>query len=385
MIAMNNAGGLILSFCKPDVGILCLLCCLAFSAQACKKGESQIPDWVVYPEKEWVKIRPEQAGFHEANFNKILSNAQARGAKFGGEVHDNNKWGAVLTRGGYLVHTWGDPDYKFQSASLGKAFTRAVLGLAIDEGLVKPDDFINKTWTGKGQLSHPHKYLNEGFHKYLTWRHLLMHRGGFPVTNGYYWRKGMHAKISPFPKWAKPTGDPFYDNYAHIRPGTRKSYSSGGYWRFAQALTALWNNDIKKVLDEKLFGHMGIPADRWDWTPGKIVHDTKDWYPNMPGYGDFIDPPYEINGHVVRGGPGWVVMSPKDLARFGLLIATGGIWKGKRLISADWIRGHSGGNGSKVDGDRNIYISFAKVTAEGVPYKPFKKVIVAPVVVPARP
>jgi len=195
----------------------------------------------------------------------------------------------------------------------------------------------------------------------------------------------MHAKISPFPKWAKPTGDPFYDNYAHIRPGTRKSYSSGGYWRFAQALTALWNNDIKKVLDEKLFGHMGIPADRWDWTPGKIVHDTKDWYPNMPGYGDFIDPPYEINGHVVRGGPGWVVMSPKDLARFGLLIATGGIWKGKRLISADWIRGHSGGNGSKVDGDRNIYISFAKVTAEGVPYKPFKKVIVAPVVVPARP
>lgn len=41
---------------------------------------------------------------------------------------------------------------------------------------------------------------------------------------------------------------------------------------------------------------IGIPADRWDWVPGKVVHDEIHWYPNMPGYGDFIDPPYEIGG-----------------------------------------------------------------------------------------
>ena len=62
------------------------------------------------------------------------------------------------------------------------------------------------------------------------------------------------------------------------------------------------------MLDERLFSHMGIPAGRWNWTPGQVVHDTPDWYPDMPGYGGFIDPPYEIDGHVVRGGPGWVLM-----------------------------------------------------------------------------
>jgi CubicO group peptidase (beta-lactamase class C family) len=125
-------------------------------------------------------------------------------------------------------------------------------------------------------------------------------------------------------------------------------YSSGGYWRLAQPLTAVRTKDLKQVLDERLFSDMDIPTDRWDWTPGQIVHDTEDWYPRTPGYGLFLDPPYRISGYVVRGGLGWVVMSPRDLARFGLLVATGGMWKGKRLISS--VRGHNGGNGSNVGG-----------------------------------
>lgn len=113
-------------------------------------------------------------------------------------------------------------------------------------------------------------------------------------------------------------------------------------------LAAMWKKDLKQVLDECIMSHLGIPVDRWDWTPGQVVHDNRDWYPTMPGYGAFLDPPYHINGQVVRGGPGWVVMSAKDLARWGLLVATGGHWKGKRLISS--IQGHGGGNGSHAGG-----------------------------------
>ncbi len=63
-----------------------------------------------------------------------------------------------------------------------------------------------------------------------------------------------------------------------------------------------------------------------------MVHDTRDFYPEIPGYGEYVDPPYEIAGHVVQRRAGWIVMSSEDLARFGLLIATGGVWKGKRLV-----------------------------------------------------
>ena len=47
-------------------------------------------------------------------------------------------------------------------------------------------------------------------------------------------------------------GDPDYDNYAHAAPGSVSRYSSGGYWRLSQALTAIWKKDLKQVLDERI-------------------------------------------------------------------------------------------------------------------------------------
>jgi CubicO group peptidase (beta-lactamase class C family) len=347
------------------------------------KANSAVPKWVVYPDKQWTEVTPVQAGFNAKKFKKLIATSSPKGANFGGEVHDGNNWGAVLTRGGYLVYTWGNPDYKYQSASLGKAFTWALVGLAVDEGLINPDEPIWKSWSGEGQLSHPHKYLYHGYHKTLTWRHLLNNQGGFPITGGHNWSRKRNPRY-PFyniPKWAKWTGDPIFDNYAHCKPGVRKHYSSGGYWRLSQALTAIWKKDLKQVLDERIFRHIGISVDNWDWTPGKVIYDTIDWYPSMLGYGKFIDLPYEIDGHIVRGGPGWIVMSPRDLARFGLLVATGGIWKDRRLISPEWIRGHAGGNGSLVEGDRATYISLGIVCSKGFPSKEaFKNAIVGPVV-----
>ncbi len=174
------------------------------------------------------------------------------------------------------------------------------------------------------------------------------------------------------PMWAKWTGDPFYDNYSHAEPGTVATYSSGGIWRLSQALTAVWNRDIKHVLDEKLFRHIGIPADQWDWLPGRTIHENRDFYPRMRGYGDFIDPPYEINGHSIRGGGGWVVMSAANLARFGLLVATRGVWQGKQLISPEWLRSHAGGNGSWAGGFPDTYIAVGRVLPPS-PVSPLSK------------
>ncbi len=106
---------------------------------------------------------------------------------------------------------------------------------------------------------------------------------------------------------------------------------------------------------------MGIEPDDWEWTLGKTMHDNTDAYPRMPGYGLFLDPPYEINGNAVVGGQ-WVIMGAKDLARFGLLVATGGIWEGKRLIGR--AQGHGGGNGSYMTGIGGPTIgSIAQVTS----------------------
>ena len=198
----------------------------------------------------------------------------------------------MLTRGGYLVHEWGDRSYRFHTASVGKAFSWALIGFAAEDGLLDPDEPINRSWTGEGQLSHPHKYLDRGHHERLTWKHVIgpkeksEHHGGFAIELGLRWMRresGVREIIPGVPDWAKWTGDPFYDLYSHAEPGTVALYSSAGFWRLSQALTAVWGRDLKDVLDERLFGKIGIHPDSWDWLPGGYVKDQKVLLPHHTG------------------------------------------------------------------------------------------------------
>ena len=337
----------------------------------------KIPDWVTFPEEDWEAVNLIEAGIDSHGFNSWISKLHVKGSDFGGEDHSGNKFGTVITRGGYLVHVWGDRYYKFHTASVGKILCWVLLAYAIEDGLVDPDELINKIWTGEGQLSHPHKYLNQGYHKSLTWRHLIgfkfgtLHYGGFPIELGVRWREkrtGLeNVNTMPgIPDWSIWTGDPSYDLYAHAEPGTVGLYSSAGFWRLGQALTVLWNRDLKEIVDERLFSKIGIPSDRWDWYTGRTVKEQKYFYPNIPDSYTYLDPPFEINGNPVRSGPGWIVISASDLARFGHLIATRGNWKGEQIISHKWLRGHGGGNKSGVSGENVHYTSIGMVTTSGI-------------------
>ena len=72
-----------------------------------------VPDWVTYPDGEWVEITPEEAGLDVPAWCGLLAERDVRGASWEGDVHEGDDWGTVFTRGGYLVHTWGNGDYKY--------------------------------------------------------------------------------------------------------------------------------------------------------------------------------------------------------------------------------------------------------------------------------
>lgn len=339
-----------------------------------------LPEWVTFPRAEWTRITPEEAGLDPRGFEAFIASLDVRGADFGGEDHTGERFGAVLTRGGYLLHSWGDPDYRFQTASMGKSLMFALVHLAAADGLLEIDEPIRRRWTGDGLLSHEHKHLDVGHHRTLTWRHLIgtrlggVHFGGFPMELGIHWAervtwagsaRGVET-MPGVPGWAKWTGDPFFDCYSHVRPGTVALYSSAGTWRLAQALTAVFGRDLKDVVDERIFGPIGIPAERWEWPTGGWIKDQVNWYPTIPHSYTYLDPPYEIDGNVVRSGPGWVVISAADLARFGHLNATGGWWENRLVLEPRWIRGHSGGNRSGVSGDRRHVTALAVVTTDGL-------------------
>ncbi|MGB5809249.1 MAG: serine hydrolase [Polyangiales bacterium] len=322
-----------------------------------------IPSWVTFPEAEWAKLDAAKAGFDPRAWKSYLGRCRPRESREHRRPHQQG-FGAVVTRGGYLVHAWGDPDRAFDSASAGKPVVSIALQLAIDRGLIKSaDDPIHRYWTGAGALDSPHKHLDAGYHATLTFAHLHDMRGGFPVSNGATWAKGEDV-----PAWALCTGDPRADNYAQAKPGEHHHYSSGGRWRLAQALTAIWGRDLQSVLNDELLSKMAIPAERWTLRSGRYLATTTDYYVDFPGYGRFCDPPYEIAGQTVRGGGGWLVMSPKDLARIGLLVASRGVWNGRRLVSdTRFLSGWGGANGSQLGGVGNeAMLAFGAVTVEGL-------------------
>ncbi len=262
----------------------------------------EIPDWVTFPEDDWVQITTEEAGLDAEEFEAFLAGLEIRGASYGGEDHAGNKYGAVIVRGGYLIHAWGDRHYRHHTASVGKAFIWAILGFAVADGLIDPDKPINKYWVGEGQLSHPHKVLSQGHHKKLTWRHLVgpkhesLHYGGFPMEMGVRWREKVTGLeqvdvIPGVPEWSNWTGDPFYDLYSHVEPGTVGHYSSAGFWKLGQALTHVWDRYLRDVLQERLFDRIGIPAERWDWLAGRYIKDQKYFYPAIPDSYTYLAPP----------------------------------------------------------------------------------------------
>jgi hypothetical protein len=60
-----------------------------------------------------------------------------------------------------------------------------------------------------------------------------------------------------------------------------------------------------------------------------------------------------------------VIISAADLARFGHLNSTRGVWEYNQVINPAWLRGHSGGNGSGSSGESKHFTAMGVVTTEG--------------------
>ncbi len=62
-------------------------------------------------------------------------------------------------------------------------------------------------------------------------------------------------------------------------------------------------------------------------------------------------------------------MSPEDLARFGLLIATRGMWKGKRLVSPKFLPNLQYGVWIHAfAGDPDTMVHYAKINTKEFPF-----------------
>ena len=234
--------------------------------------------------------------------NEVLGPVRPRGGPNG-----------LVLRGGRIVAEWGDTGRVDQTFSVAKSYLSILAGLAFDRGLIGDvHEPVGKT-VGDGGFDPPHNSK-------VTWHHLLQQTSEW---EGTLWGKPDLIDRNRVAGGAPPRA---------ARKGTHRDLAApGGFWeyndvrvnRLSLALLRLWRRPLPDVFRELVMDPIGASAD-WQWR----------------GYRNSI---VEIDGRPVEsvaGGSHWgggMFIHARDQARIGLMMANGGVWGPRRILSRDWI------------------------------------------------
>jgi CubicO group peptidase (beta-lactamase class C family) len=180
--------------------------------------------------------------------------------------------------------------------SATKSVTSALVGIAIQEGLIKGVDQKVLDFFPELKAKNLNKRVGD-----LTIGHLLT------MTTG-------HADaVSPNPYQPAPVDwvEKFLDNPANPvidEPGTQFLYTSGGPHTLSAILQKVSGKPAADYAAEKLFGPLGIPEYAW-------LADQ--------------------NG--ITFGNSWLRLRPLDMAKFGYLYLNNGDWNGQQVVPQAWV------------------------------------------------
>lgn len=168
--------------------------------------------------------------------------------------------------------------------SVSKTFTAVAVGLAVDDGLLSVDDPLTKFFP---------EY--EEYIAGVTIDDVLTMRSGFK-TNG-----GMRNSQTDWVSY-------YLSRPLVATPGERYSYDSIETYLLSAVVQKVTGKNILDLLNERVFGPMGVTDVEWERCPKGVV----------------------------TGGWG-IYMSSHSQVLFGQLLLNKGKWNGKQLVSEEWI------------------------------------------------
>jgi CubicO group peptidase (beta-lactamase class C family) len=200
----------------------------------------------------------------------------------------------VLLRHGHAVaQGWWEPfrpELPHMAFSVTKSITSTAVGLAVAEGRLSVDDYV-LSLLPEAAPETPSAHLAA-----MRVRHLLTMTTGHSVDP---------SEVPDLPAdWAGA----FLAAPVEHAPGSRFVYNSAASYLLSAILQRLTSATLMEYLRPRLFEPLGITDATWETCPRGI---------NAGGWG--------LN------------LRTMELARFGQLYLDGGIWRGRRLVPADWI------------------------------------------------
>jgi CubicO group peptidase (beta-lactamase class C family) len=185
--------------------------------------------------------------------------------------------------------------------SVTKSVMSLATGLAVDRGLLRVSDPVVPMFPDYQPVAR----LNANKES-LTIRDLLRMRTGYDWTENPYATSPLARLNTCACDWVRFV----LDHAMTESPGSRFEYNSGGVILLGAAVGRAAGVRVDQFLESELFTPMNFQGARWErGLPGGLPH-----------------------------GGGGLYLRPRDMAKLGTLIATGGQWQGRRLVSEAWIR-----------------------------------------------
>ncbi len=235
-------------------------------------------------------VAPEEVGVSCGAVSALLSELErCRGAV----IHTIG-----MARGGRVFSLAAAPGYdittRHQTHSMCKTVTALAVGILYDEGKIDLDTPAYQL-VGEGLPA-----LLTGKTKAITVRHLLAMQAGVVF--------GEVGSVTE-EDWVRS----FFESGVSFRPGSAFSYNSMNSYILSVIVERITGKTLADFAAERLFAPLGIRPTLWESCP---------------------------RGHT-KGGWG-LYLSVEDMLKLGELIAAGGVYREKRLLSRDWMRAMTG-------------------------------------------
>lgn len=251
-------------------------------------------DW---PTEGWKTAPPEEMGIDSAALQGLLEGVDFDALGLQSLV--------VIRHGRIACEVYRYPyarEFRHPIYSCTKSFTATLVGIALDEGLLKSVDQKVLSFHGDRNTGKPDKRKEAmsigdllAMRSGINWSEL-----GIPYTNP----SNSVNLMSASPDWTEYV----LSSPMLVNPGTSFDYNSGNSHLLAGILDSV-TGGLESFARDRLFKPLGITGYSWQKDP--------------------------------RGTPsgGWgLTMTTRDLAKLGYLYLHNGEWDGRQIVSSRWVK-----------------------------------------------
>jgi len=236
-------------------------------------------------------VYPEDAGLSSASLLRFFDRLEASGLEF--HALTVLRHGREALRVSFAPHSADKPHVLY---SVSKSFTSMAAGFAVEEGLLSLDDRVVDVLR-EGAPEKPDPYLAS-----VTLHHLLCMGSGLRLESD---RISHITETGDDENWAKAVMACGCD----AEPGTRFRYNSHGTYLVSCMVQKVTGMNIRDYLTPRLFAPLGIETPKWEMSPQGVC---------CGGWGLYL--------------------SSADLSRFGECLLRKGMWEGRQLLPAAWLK-----------------------------------------------